>query len=304
MKVIIPNFAIPEVKYSFYCLLKEFLGLEYELEIDSSAEDFTIINNSKSIVIKNQFFKQDDPSSLFQVENIPKKTPKGVLDIDKIKYRIISIFGTPELNRVGESFILETDIIASTFFMLSRWEEAANPQRDTHQRFSSKDALAYKNNFLHQPAVNQYVEIVWALLQKIEITQERKEWNFKIVPTHDVDIPYMFSSKFLGLKSIAKYLLTPNTFKDGIQYLQSFLSGKDPYDTHDIFLNGAEQLGVKAHFFFMSGSRNKFDPRDQLIYPRVKELIQTTKKRGHSIGFHPSYAVSYTHLTLPTICSV
>ncbi len=297
LKVIIPNFAIPEVKYSFDCLLKEFLGLEYKLEVDLMAEDFTILNNGKSIVIKNHFFKQENPTSLFHLKNIPQKTPKGVLDIGKIKYPIVSIFGTPKFNRVGETFILETDIIASTFFMLTRWEEAVNPNRDAHQRFSSKDALVYKNEFLDQPVVNQYVEIVWALLQKIEITQQRKKWNFKIVPTHDVDIPYMFSSTFSGLKSIARHLVTPNTIKDGMQYLQSFISGNDPYDTHEIFLEGAEQLGVEAHFFFMSGSRNKFDPRDQLIYPRVNDLFKQIKNRGHSIGFHPSYE-AYKELSI------
>ena len=71
--------------------------------------------------------------------------------------------------------------------------------------------------------------------------------------------------------------------------MKFYLKGKDPYDTHDVFLDGAEKLDVKAYFFFMAGCHNRFDPRDQLSHPKVKFLLEKIKKRGHHIGFHPSY---------------
>ena len=297
MKILIPNIAVPEVEYTFHCLMKEFLGLEYELEISSTTKDFIIKIGSKKLVIRNHFFKKDNPQVLYHPQNLPLKVSSDQLTIEDKRYPIQSIFGKAAWTETEEGIILESDIIASTFFMLTRWEETLEGERDMHNRFLGKNSLAYQNDFLEQPVVNQYVEILWAFLQKNKITRARKKRNFKIVPTHDVDIPFLFPNFIYGLRTVGRYLVSPTYFLDGINYLWSYLKGKDPYDTHDIFLNGAEKLGVKAHFFFMSGCNNRFDPRDQLSHPKVKSLIEKIKKRGHKIGFHPSYK-SYNDVTI------
>lgn len=289
MKITIPNIAIPEIRYTFQCLLGEFLGLNYDLEIDKKVRDFTISNNGKKIVIKNHFFKNNSPKGWYQLDQIPNQISKGIIELSGKRYSLHSIFGETKLERVGEEYIFKSDIIASTFFMLTRWEEAVNPRRDNHQRFSSKDSLAYKNDFLQKPVVNEYVEILWGLLEEIGVNQSRKKRKFQIVPTHDVDVPFLFSSLPSSLYTIIRHLIDPTFFRDGLNYSKFYLNRKDPNDTHDIFLDGAEQLGTQAYFFFMSGGKNKYDPKDQLTSTRVKKLIQKVKDRGHCIGFHPSY---------------
>ncbi|MEM6967320.1 MAG: polysaccharide deacetylase family protein [Bacteroidota bacterium] len=289
MKVTVPNIALPEVEYTFHCLLGEFLGINYKLEVDKSCEDFTISNRGKNIVIKNHFFKNDHPDSWYQLAQIPNQISRGMLDLGGKKYLIHSIFGKAKLSRVGEGYILEADIIASTFFMLTRWEEAVNPKRDNHQRFSAKDALAYQQGFLQDAIVNEYVEFLWKLLEKIGVGQKRRKRSFQIVPTHDVDVPFLFSSLPSSLYTITRHLVDPTFFRDGVNYLNFFFNRKDPNDTHAVFLDGAEKLGTPAHFFFMSGGKNKYDPKDQLTSPSVRKLIQKIKERGHSIGLHPSY---------------
>ena len=289
LKIIIPNIAVPEVEYTFHCLMKEFLGLEYETEISPTVRDFTIILGSKKLVIRNHFFKSDDPKVLYQKQNLPLEVVSDDLMIDGNKYPLYAIFGKSAWTERADEIILETDIVAATFFMLTRWEETLEGKRDMHDRFLGKNSLAYQNGFLEKPIVNQYVEILWAFLQKNKITPVRKKRTFEIVPTHDVDIPFLFPNFMYGLRTIARYLISPTYFWDGINYLKFYLKGKDPYDTHDVFLDGAEKLGVKAHFFFMAGCQNRFDPRDQLEHPKVNFLIEKIKERGHQIGFHPSY---------------
>ena len=269
--------------------MKEFLGLEYEIEVLPTAKDFTIDIGSKKLVIRNHFFKNDDLPTLYQKQNLPSEVTSDEVIIEGKEYSCYSIFGKSIWTETKDEIILESDIVASTFFMLSRWEEILEGERDMHQRFLGKSALAYKNSFLEKPVVNQYVEILWAFLQKGKIIQTRKKRTFEIVPTHDVDIPFLFPNFIYGLRTIARYLVSPTYFWDGINYLRFYLKGKDPYDTHDVFLDGAEKLGVKAHFFFMAGCHNRFDPRDQLEHPKVKTLITKIKNRGHQIGFHPSY---------------
>ena len=289
MKVAIPHIAVPEVEYTFHCLLTEFLGLQYDLEISPDAQDYVISKNGKNIVIKNHFFKASDPESWYQQHIIPSKTSNSVFEINNKKYLIHSIFGKAELEEKDLNYFLEADIIASTFFMLSRWEEAIKTERDEHGRFSAKNSIAFQNDFLQKPIVNEYIELLWVLLKKIGIEQSRKKRHFQIVPTHDVDIPFLFPSMFAGFRSIARHLISRASFMDGIHYLKKYFKGEDAYDTHGIFLEEAEKIGEKAHFFFMSGGKNKFDPRPQITHPKVKKLIEKIKSRGHHIGFHPSY---------------
>lgn len=289
MKITIPNIAVPEVKYTFHCLVKEFLGVDYEIEIISGQQDFEIQIDSKKIVIRNCFFKNDTPEFLYQKQNLPTEVSFEQLSIEGKKYPIYSLFGTSSWTEQEDEIIVESDIVASTFFMLSRWEETLEIERDVHDRFLGKNSVAYKNGFLEKPVVNQYVEILWAFLRKVKTGLTRKKQKFEIVPTHDVDIPFLYPNLVYGLRTVLRYLVSPTYFWDGINYLKAYFKGEDPYDTHDIFLEGAEKLGVKAHFFFMAGSQNKFDPRDQLTHPKVKNLIEKIKDRGHLIGFHPSY---------------
>jgi len=289
LRITIPNIAIPEVEYTFHCLLHEFLGLRYNLNVGKGVQDFIITKNGKSIVIKNHFFKSTNPNDWYQSQNIPQKVDSSTVFFDGKKMPLRSIFGKSKIEEENGNWTLESDIIASTFFMLTRWEEAIQPNRDAHGRFSAKDSLAFKNDFLHKPIVNEYVALLWILLKKIGVEQPRKIRNFKIVPTHDVDIPFLFPSAFRGIKSIARHLIKKESFGDGINYFKKYLKKQDAYDTHDLFLEGAEAIGEQAHFFFMSGGKNKYDPTSQITHPKVKSLIEKIKNRGHQIGFHPSY---------------
>jgi len=79
------------------------------------------------------------------------------------------------------------DIFASSFFMLSRWEELVNPVRDVHERFPAEASLAFRCDFLHRAVVNEYVELLWNMLIHLGVQQERKARNFSLVLTHDVD---------------------------------------------------------------------------------------------------------------------
>ena len=58
--------------------------------------------------------------------------------------------------------------------MLSRWEEWAHPDKDDHGRFTGAQSLAGKCQFLSSPVVNEYVEILWALLRNLGVKQSTK----------------------------------------------------------------------------------------------------------------------------------
>ena len=68
------------------------------------------------------------------------------------------IYGNAKLNIENSKLITcGIDIFASSFFMLTRWEEYVNKSRDLHNRFPGNESLALKFNFLNRPIVNEYV---------------------------------------------------------------------------------------------------------------------------------------------------
>jgi hypothetical protein len=135
--------------------------------------------------------------------------------------------------------------------------------------------------------VNEYAEILWRSLQKLWPSLQRKKSDFKILLSHDVDVPFFFSSApypKLFLRSARQALQTRSSLP-----LRSFFQEKDPYDTFDWIMDQSEKLGLLSSFNFIPGGSSKFDRAYQISDPRILKLFDRIKTRGFEIGFHPSY---------------
>ncbi|HCS88092.1 MAG TPA: hypothetical protein DIW30_06795, partial [Bacteroidales bacterium] len=63
-------------------------------------------------------------------------------------------FESPQIDVVGTTAIIHTDIVYNTFFFVSRAEELVNSQRDNHGRFCARYSLLGQNNRLQIPLVD------------------------------------------------------------------------------------------------------------------------------------------------------
>ena len=260
IKIKIPNNNIPERKYIIDILFNEFLGLKYKIEIGSSDYEI-IISNQKKLIIKDTFFnKYPRDLEYLKLKNIPKD-------------------------------IYELDIFALSFFMLTRWEEYVNKNRDTHNRFPATESLAYKQGFLDRPIVNEELEKLKQKLLRLDNSLEFKKQEFKFVLTHDVDVAYKYGNKISMLRELAGDLIKRrdiklffNTLNRQIKYL--FRLEKDPFDTYNYLMNISEKVGTKSYFFLHSSSSAIQDKNNDKF---LKEIAYKIKKRGHFLGYHPSY---------------
>ncbi len=263
IKIKIPNNNLNEREYILDIIFNEFLGLEFRLEIGS--KDYEIIlENGKKLIIKDAFFsKYPNDLEYLKLENIPFK-------------------------------IEELDMFAASFFMLTRWEEYVNRNRDDHSRFPATESLAYKQGFLDRPIVNEYVEELKKMLLEFDDSLVFKNREYQLFLTHDVDELYMWKSWKqvfrVGLGDIIKRKSLSLAFERIAEY---FLIKKDkindPFDTFDWLMDKSEAIGVKSRFYFMSGGVTKYDNRYKIDEPKSLELMEKIKKRGHIIGIHPSY---------------
>ena len=287
--ITIPSVNIPEVAYTFHCLLSVFLGLRYEIVIDDEACDYTITCNFQTLQIANFFFKDDRVQQLYQHDNLPSAVNFSDIELENIQFSQVIFFGNSSWSKQESGFKWGNDIVAASFYMLTRWEETVIENKDEHNRFLAIDSLAYKNNFLHRPIVNEYVEILYHILKSFGLDQIRKVRKYTTLATHDVDRPFLWDSTLGKIKSIGASLLIRRNKEEIKLRAQNIVTGTDPFDTFDLLMDMSESIGEKAHFFFMAGGETEFDNFYQLGEQAVIDLIKRIKERNHCIGIHPSY---------------
>ncbi len=263
IEITISNNNINERKYIIDVIFKEFLGLEYKLKLGS--KDYEIkLNNGTKLIIEDHFF-HNYPKDLeyLKLENIPFK-------------------------------IEELDIFAASFFMLTRWEEYVNKNRDSHDRFPATESLAYKQGFLDRPVINEYVEELKEKLLELDSSLELKKRNYQLILTHDVDNLYFWKNIKQLLRIVVGDILKRKDLALAYNRVREYVLVKtnrqrDPFDTFDGLMDKSESIGVKSRFYFMSGGVTEYDNRYKIDEIKSLELIEKIKKRGHIIGIHPSY---------------
>lgn len=281
-----------EKEYIIDILFSEFLGLKYELEYVRTDIYEVILENDNILRINDAFFGNfDSEKSYLNGGNIPKKI--SYLKESDLSESIPVIYGNGDIEILEKEVILSVDIFASSFFMLTRWEEYVVKTRDEHGRFAAKNSLAYKFRFLDRAIVNEYVELLWNSLVHLGISDKRKERNFKLIPTHDVDLPKMWWGFGDFVKTLAGDVFKRKELKSVVwsitTYFKVLMGDKDPFDTFDFLMDLSEKNNVKSHFFFMSGGNSGYDNKYKISSLSIRHLMEKITVRGHVIGFHPSY---------------
>ncbi len=289
IKVIIPDNNNAERAYIINILFHEFLGLEYELHAENDATAYIIIlNNGSRLIIEDSFFYHyPEPLSYLSYKSIPALVVNAnneFLIVDNLPV----IYGNTGLRVSKNEIVCGIDIFASSFYMLTRWEEYIIKERDIHGRFSAHNSLAFKFGFLDRAVVNEYTELLWNLIYYLDSTHKKKTHTFEIIPTHDVDSISCWHNTAKDMKRIIAYFLKRKKVKYGIANLVSYIKTlvnkeNDPYNTFKFLLDYSDSLGLKSYFFFMSSAEYS-----SLEQERMKKIASTILQRGHFVGFHPN----------------
>jgi hypothetical protein len=223
IKITVPNNNINERKYILDIIFNEFLGLEYSLATGSQHYKIEL-ENKKILSIEDRFFsKYPEDLEYLHINNIPSK-------------------------------IEELDIFSASFFMLTRWEECVNKNRDSHGRFPAYESLAFKQGFLERPVVNEYVEKLKRMLLELDSRIIFKKYRYKFMLTHDIDTPFKFYSMASATKTLAGDLIKRRDIKLFLQNLVCFVKSKfnykeDPFYTFDFILKMNKKYDISSFFF-------------------------------------------------------
>lgn len=306
-----PPSYLNERSYIFEVLFGEFLGLEYNTLIEERSDIRIILkedSSQKEILVKDVLFKTSLDKWLTSA-SLPGR-PLKVWDLSdsQVNTRVVlprvpviygDLLSNNEFYRETESGVtLGIDIFGSAFFMLTRYEEMVEKERDTLERYPAKASVAYQEGFLNRPIVNEYLEILWWAVSKLWPGLQRKKRQFHACLSHDVDWPYCTRGISLPqvLKNAAGDLFKRKDLELSASRILSFFQVKqgnlnaDIGNTFDFIMEVSENYGLKSHFNFITGhSGGAMDGNYSIQDPWIRGLLRNIHERGHDIGIHPSY---------------
>lgn len=240
----------------------------------------------KVVIIPSGFFSSSVYGTQASMPQLPLKEIEGVP----------LLFGSPKEESFDETRIIHADIIASSYFLLSRYEEIQKRNiRDAHGRFPGKESLPFRAGFIQRPIVEEYGKLLRSWLRKacVHIPEPQPELQ-DIWLTHDVDAPFFCRS----LRNICR-----ETWKGaGLLKALKLYGGpleKDPYYTFPWILeqDGKVQnkYGDRCHqlYFLKAGGRHANDkPRYPFCSHDVQKLLQLFRQNQVMLGLHSSYEAS------------
>lgn len=177
----------------------------------------------------------------------------------------------------GGSFAF--DLFSASFYLLSRYEEYVNHERDQYNRFHGKQSLAYQYGFLKYPVIDEWAySLLELLLQKYPELKYKKR-KFSFLPTLDIDMPFYLRSEgwFRRIMKSVKLLLQ-------LEFKALF---RDPFDVYQQVKKWDETYQTQTMYFLLMGNKHKLDNPNHKNKEALKGLIR--RLNPDKIGLHPSF---------------
>ena len=298
LKVLIPESGSNESRYTLNVLFEEFLGINIKVETHQE-KHFLITNSNKFILLSADFFLLN-----WHEKNSLPSLPLNRLNIDGIALKIKTleselpiIYGGDSVRIKKNNIITNVDLFGSCFYLLSRYEEWLCTELDSHGRFSSESSIASKEGFLQRPLVNEYLELLYAMLQHLWPSKKRATRKFSSLVTCDVDSPIddAFQSIPRFIRRLTAEIFLRKNIRGFILNIKTYLSVRkdghesDPYWTFDWMMSVCEKYNIKNNFYFIVDGTSEKDASYEMSDPKIINLLKKVHDRGHGIGLHSSY---------------
>jgi hypothetical protein len=197
--------------------------------------------------------------------------------------------------RMGRAVVFDCDLVASTLFLLSRWEETMLTARDEHGRMPFTVSVAYRQGFLERPLVDEYALVLRAWLQVLLPEWAPLRGRFSVKLSHDIDAVGPFSSMGSAARFLAGDLLRRKDPARATETVRlALLQSLAPRRT--AFYKGIFRLaeisrryGMASAFYFMTADAGPYDSGYDPACRPVREAIRELQNLGFEIGFHAGY---------------
>lgn len=294
IQITCPSNNIPERTYAIEALLTDVMGVEreeYEISFKDDTKDYVLQYDNRTVVVEDHFFNRfTEPLSYLYVENIPSE----LHFYHALGLEIPIIYGEDKFAQDADKIIIGLDIFASTFFMLTRWEEFLIGREETG---NCKETMQFA--FLHgihcRPIVNEYAEL---LLKFLSSEIKIKSRDYKVILTHDVDglltptwrriiKDFVHQTRFGEPKNKILNL----TWKEEIKYKMAFPYA---YRQFEMYTDLAERYGIEEWFYIKVCAKGEEEDTYWYNDKQTINVVRRLRNKGKAnitLGFHPSQSV-------------
>lgn len=182
------------------------------------------------------------------------------------------------------------DLLAATFYLVSRYEEYLPHKADSQGRFQAEESFAFKNEFLAEPLIDQWALALKSQIQTSNPEEQFGQRRFQHISTVDIDSAYAYRYKgfMRTLGGFAKDVVAFD-LKNARKRLSTIMGlAPDQYDTYDEMIELHQEYKVSGVFFFLLADYGHNDKN----VPHTSDRYQITIKRladYFDIGIHPGY---------------
>lgn len=262
----------------------------------NQADDY---HRYKLVILPSTFFNKEVYATEKSLPNLPlqiwEETP--------------ILYGKPTVEMIEGTLVLHADLVASTYFLISRYEEMVRKGvRDVHGRFIGKESLPYRAGFIDSPLVEEYGLLLRAKLRELDVdAPEPPQKIKKIYLTHDLDYlaHYRTIRGFIG--GMFRGIRRPN---EGKRAIRTFFTGitYDPWYTFpwifDLNNSVKKSLGndrCESVIFIRSGFGRRKEDKPTLYFqtPDFITFKKLCRKKEVTIGLHASYAAGISPIRIP-----
>ncbi|MEM7232965.1 MAG: polysaccharide deacetylase family protein [Planctomycetota bacterium] len=190
---------------------------------------------------------------------------------------------------------LRVDLVATTLFLLGRWEEYGATHLDEHGRFPADASLARRADFVDRPIVDEYAQILAHWIEELSPHSTLKPREFTCRLSCDVD-------RLRDLRDFAHFARTAAGDLVHRKSLQRAASSVTKYARQTVrptssdecravleLAQLATQHAIPTTFYFLSGpprlEDGDYDVRERFVRELMRELIEN----GCEVGLHGSY---------------
>jgi hypothetical protein len=285
LNVICPANNHSEREYIIKLFFEDFLGLKCTIRFENDALDYVVKFGSQQIIFEDHFFKHFPKNlSYLTKDNIPEC-------YSKLTSRDLPIiFGRDFLDIKENEIQCGFDIFASSFFLLTRWEEFVLPSRADSLRCDENQLFVVKNGLTHRPLVNEYLGLLSEFFEHFELVVKPQR-KFAIFQTHDVDWVHLstFSELIQNMwKMITRQKLYKRSWLIFWRYFYYRLTFTNPFNSFNDFMDFSEANHLNNVFYFKACTKDEIGFTYNYKDSRVKKIVSNILQRGHNIGFHPS----------------
>ena len=233
------------------------------------------------------------PSGFFEADHYGTEAsiPVGALpEIEGVPF----LYGEDRVEKEGNTVVVYADLVATTFFFLSRYEEICRPQvRDKHGRFPGKESLLYRNGLMDRPILDEYTLLVqrWLRTAGVDVPS-LPERIAKVWLTHDVDAPFFGKSLRAFCREVSQGTSWGMAWRLWRQNRE-----EDPYYTFprmaelDQACRERAAFPVQTVYFLKGGGESPYDkPVYKLKRKGLGRLIEFLSNQNITFGLHGSYS--------------